>query len=176
MISIAVDGRLAYQPEIKLLPGGTSVCEFRLLSTRLARGEEVVEAATFFCFGEEAERFCESTEKEQFISATGVQETWNYTGSNGQRKSFVKYRLTHYQIGPKPDRVERPDQVQHQAPRNYGQSDRSSYNQRQGNAGYNRNVNQAPVRQPAPPKPGPAYDDYDFRDGPQDFDDVNAFI
>lgn len=51
MIVITVNGRLAHQPEIKILPGGASCCEFRLLSTRFARGEEHVEAASFFCYG-----------------------------------------------------------------------------------------------------------------------------
>lgn len=41
MIVITAHGRLGHQPELKMLPGGGSVCEFRLLSSRFAKGEEV---------------------------------------------------------------------------------------------------------------------------------------
>jgi single-stranded DNA-binding protein len=103
MIVITVHGRLAHQPEVRILPGGASCCEFRLLSTRFAKGEEHVEAVTFFCYGEEAERFCENTEKGQLISATGSQETQRYQ-SHEVDKHFVKYRLTWFEKGPKPFR------------------------------------------------------------------------
>ncbi len=104
MIVITAHGRLAHQPEVKILPGGTSSCEFRLLSTRFAKGEEHVEAVTFFCYGDEAERFCDNTEKGQLISATGTQETQHYR-SGEQDKHFVKYRLTWFEKGPKPNRA-----------------------------------------------------------------------
>ena len=99
MIVITAHGRLGHQPELKMLPGGGSVCEFRLLSSRFAKGEEVTEAVTFFCFDEEAEKFCESTEKGQLISATGTQETSSYNDAQGARKSFTKYRMTWYSKG-----------------------------------------------------------------------------
>jgi single-stranded DNA-binding protein len=75
MIVINVHGRLAHQPELKMLGNGGAVCEFRLLSSRFAKGEEVTEAVTFFCFDAEAEKFCETAEKGQLISASGTQET-----------------------------------------------------------------------------------------------------
>lgn len=103
MIVINAHGRLAHQPEVKILPGGTSCCEFRLLSTRFARGEEHVEAVTFFCYGDDAERFCDNTEKGQLISATGTQETQHYSRGEEERH-FVKYRLTWFVKGPKPNR------------------------------------------------------------------------
>lgn len=102
MIVITAQGRLAHQPELKLLPSGVGVCEFRLLSTRFAKGAEVTEAVTFVCFGEEAESFCEGVEKGQLISATGTQETNSYKDASGQARTFVKYRLTWYQKGPRP--------------------------------------------------------------------------
>jgi single-stranded DNA-binding protein len=110
MILITAHGRLAHQPELKLLPGGGCVCEFRLLSTRFAKNEEHVEAVTFFCFDDEAERFCEATEKGQLISASGTQETRTWTDGNGQSKSFVRYRLTWYEKGPRPNRGTRAAQ------------------------------------------------------------------
>jgi single-stranded DNA-binding protein len=101
MIVITVHGRLAHQPEVKLLRQ-TSVCEFRLLSHRFARGEEHVEAVTFFCYGEEAEAFCERVQKGQLISATGTQETQRWSDSSGQERTFVKYKLTWWEAGPRP--------------------------------------------------------------------------
>lgn len=102
MIVITAQGRLAHQPELKLLPSGAGVCEFRLLSSRFTKGAEVTEAVTFICFGEEAERFCEGVEKGQLISATGTQETSTYKDAAGQTRTFVKYRLTWYQKGARP--------------------------------------------------------------------------
>ena len=101
MIVITVHGRLAHQPEVKLMRQ-TSVCEFRLLSHRFARGEEHVEAATFFCYAEEAEAFCERVQKGQLISATGTQETQRWSDSSGQERTFVKYKVTWWEAGPRP--------------------------------------------------------------------------
>lgn len=107
MIVITAQGRLAHQPELKMLPNGGSVCEFRLLSSRFSKGAEVTEAVTFVCFGDDAERFCEGTEKGQLISATGTQETNSYKDANNQARSYVKYRMTWFQKGPRPHRGER---------------------------------------------------------------------
>ena len=101
MIVITAHGRLADQPTVKIV-GDSCVCEFRLLSSRWAKGDEVTEAVNFFVWGEEAERFCESTEKGQLISATGTQETSSYTDAQQQRKQFVKYRMTWYSKGARP--------------------------------------------------------------------------
>jgi single-stranded DNA-binding protein len=101
VIVITAQGRLAHQPELKMLRQ-TSVCEFRLLSNRFARGEEQVEAVTFFCYGEEAEAFCEGVEKGQLISATGTQESQRWTDSFGRERTIVKYRLTWWNAGPRP--------------------------------------------------------------------------
>jgi single-stranded DNA-binding protein len=101
MVVITVHGRLAHQPELKLLRQ-TSVCEFRLLSHRFARGEEHVEAVTFFCYAEEAEAFCERVQKGQLISATGTQETQRWSDASGQERTFVKYKLTWWEAGPRP--------------------------------------------------------------------------
>jgi single-stranded DNA-binding protein len=101
MIVITAHGRLAEQPTVKIV-GDSCVCEFRLLSSRWAKGDEVTEAVNFFVWGEEAERFCESTEKGQLISATGTQETSSYTDAQQQRKQIVKYRMTWYSKGARP--------------------------------------------------------------------------
>lgn len=93
-----------------MMPRGGTVCEFRLLSSRFAKGEEVTEAVTFFCFDDEAEKFCEATEKGQLISATGTQETSTYTDGGGTRKSYVKYRLTWYSKGARPRSAQQPNQ------------------------------------------------------------------
>lgn len=102
MITITTTGRLASQPELRVVNPTFQVCEFRLLSTRFARGEEHTESVTFFCFGEDAEEFCSTTVKGQEISATGVQETSRYKDRNGQEQVFVKYRMTWFQRGRKP--------------------------------------------------------------------------
>ncbi|MDB5861695.1 MAG: hypothetical protein JWQ76_5384 [Ramlibacter sp.] len=104
MILITAQGRLAHQPELKV-GGKTPFCEFRLLSTRFAAGEEHVEAASFFCFGEMAERFCESTMKGQLVSATGTQQTQRWTPPEGPERTVVRYRLTWWQAGPRPNRT-----------------------------------------------------------------------
>lgn len=95
-------GRLAGVPTLKPLPGGNAVCEFRLLATRFAKGQEHTEAVTFFCFGEEAERFCQTVEMGQLIYATGTQETQQYTDAGGQKKQFIKYKLTWWLPGARP--------------------------------------------------------------------------
>lgn len=102
MLMMTAHGRLAHQPELKLLPGGGVVCEFRLLTSRFAKGVEVTEAATFFCYGEVAEDFCSTTVKGQEIFATGHQETQQYTPPAGETKTFVKYRMSWFQRGRKP--------------------------------------------------------------------------
>jgi single-stranded DNA-binding protein len=107
MISISVVGRLAAQPELKILPGGLQVCEFRLLDSRFSKGQEVTEAVTFFCFGEVAEEFCSTAIKGQEISATGTQETQTYTPADGKPRSYVKYRLSWFSRGRKPYTGER---------------------------------------------------------------------
>jgi single-stranded DNA-binding protein len=125
MINITASGRLAHQPELKM-GRQTNVCEFRLLSSRYARGEEHTEAVTFFCYGEEAERFCELTEKGQLIEATGTQETQRWTDASGTEKTAVKYKLTWWQAGPRSNR-NRPagdSREQSQAPRGSYQGQR----------------------------------------------------
>lgn len=97
------NARLAYQPELKLLPNGGSVCEFRLLDSRFAKGEEVTEAVTFFCYDQLAEEFCERCVKGQVIEASGVQETQSYQPQGAEKKhQVVKYRLTWFKPGAKP--------------------------------------------------------------------------
>lgn len=112
MIVITARGRLAHQPEVRMLANGC-VCEFRLLSNRFARGTEHVEAVTFFVYDREAEEFCERTEKGQMIEATGTQETQRWTDSSNQERSSVKYRLTWWDAGARPNRTR---QQQEQAP------------------------------------------------------------
>lgn len=109
MIVITAQGRLAHQPEVRMLPQGC-VCEFRLLSNRFARGQEHVEAVTFFCYDEEAEAFCERTEKGQLISATGTQETQRWTDGSGQERTSIKYRLTWWEGGPRPKGARQQEQ------------------------------------------------------------------
>lgn len=101
MIVITAQGRLAHQPEVRMLPQGC-VCEFRLLSNRFAHGQEHVEAVTFFCYDKEAEVFCERTEKGQLISATGTQETFRWRDGSGQERTSIKYKLTWWEAGPRP--------------------------------------------------------------------------
>ena len=115
MILITAQGRLAHQPEIKILPGGTSCCEFRLISTRFAKGEEHLEAVNFVCYGDDAERFCDNTEKGQLISASGTQETQRYR-SGDQERQFVKYRLTWFEKGAKPRGGQRPASADRRPP------------------------------------------------------------
>lgn len=144
MISIAAHGRVAFQPEIKLLANG-SVCEIRVLSSRFAHGREVTEAVTFFCYDEMAEDLCSTIVKGQEIEATGTQETTTYKPADGPEKQYVKYRLTWFKGGFKP-RSERANADQQrgyssdgngpshgyrgssqgQRPGNYAQSDRSA--------------------------------------------------
>jgi len=114
VILITASGRLAHQPEIKI-GRQTSFCEFRLLSTRFGRGEEHTEAVTFFCYGEDAERFCESTEKGQLIDASGTQETQRWHDAGGQERTAVKYKLTWWQAGPRPNRSKQPQAPAHQS-------------------------------------------------------------
>lgn len=125
MIVITANGRLAQQPELRALPGGSSVVEFRLLSNRYAKGQEVVEAVTFFCYGDQAERFCENAEKGQVVIATGTQETQTYKDGQGQQRSYVKYRLSNFELGSRPYRGDRQGgQAPAPANQNYGTQQR----------------------------------------------------
>lgn len=110
MIVITAHGRLAHEPELKT-GSNTTFCEFRLLSTRFAQGQEHVEAVTFICFGAEAERFCERVEKGQLISATGTQQTRKWTDASGAERTSVKYGLTWWEAGPRPNRSRAQEQA-----------------------------------------------------------------
>jgi single-stranded DNA-binding protein len=134
LITITVHGRLAAQPELKMLGNNTGVCEFRLLSSRFAKGEELTEAVTFFCFGDDAEEFASTTVKGQEISATGTQETNRYTDAQKQVKTFVKYRLTWFSRGRKPYTGERSQQGQDSG---YRQSQNRPEGNRAGGDGQN---------------------------------------
>lgn len=184
-----------------MLPSGGAVCEFRLLSSRFAKGEEVTEAVTFFCFDEEAEKFCESTEKGQLISATGTQETSSYTDGGGTRKSYTKYRLTWYSKGARP-RSAQPGNQQGDNPgtNRYGgdrqagsyQSNRQAPAPRPATGGYNRsNAHQGNGHDQRPQRPvqtppqalsqrtahGPAdYDDSGYDTSLGGFDEVAPLI
>lgn len=193
MIVITAHGRLAHQPELKMLPGGGSVCEFRLLSSRFAKGEEVTEAVTFFCFDEEAEKFCESTEKGQLISATGTQETSSYNDAQGARKSFTKYRMNWYNKGARPrssqQGSQQGDNTGGQRPggdRQGGgyQANRNQSNQRPSNGGYSRAASpqsNQPEQRPQRPAQAPSQAQADYGDSGFDsnldgFDDVSTFM
>lgn len=102
MITITAHGRLAQQPELKLIGNNGAVCEFRLLSSRFAKGQEITEAVTFFCYDDMAEEFCSTTVKGQEIEATGVQESQPYKKDGVPQRPFVKYRLTWFSRGRKP--------------------------------------------------------------------------
>lgn len=121
MISISATGRLAAQPELKMIPGGSQVCEFRLLDSRYHKGQEVTEAVTFFCYGEMAEEFCSTTVKGQEISATGTQETQTYTPADGPTRTYVKYRLSWFSRGRKPYTGDRSQGQANQGSGGYGQ-------------------------------------------------------
>ncbi len=121
MISITATGRLAAQPELKMISGGHQVCEFRLLDSRFYKGQEITEAVTFFCYGEMAEEFCSTTVKGQEISATGTQETQTYTPADGPTRNYVKYRLSWFSRGRKPYTGERSQGQTHQGGAGYGQ-------------------------------------------------------
>lgn len=126
MINITAVGRLAHQPELRT-GRQTSFCEFRLLSTRFARGEQHTEAVTFICYAEEAERFCEMTEKGQLIEATGTQETQRWTDSSGAEHRTVKYKLTWWSAGARPrSRGEAEERNPQRTPAPYGAPRRDS--------------------------------------------------
>lgn len=104
-------GRLAHLPELRF---GQQVpfCEFRLLATRKTRREDVTEAVTFICFGEEAEEFCELAQKGERIWAEGWQETHRWTDSGGQARTTTKFSLHRWSnTGPLP-----PEGPPHGAP------------------------------------------------------------
>lgn len=158
MILITAQGRLAHEPELKLLPNGGSVCEFRLLSSRFAKGAELTEAVTFVCFGEDAERFCEGTEKGQLISATGSQETNTYKDANGQSRTFVKYRMTWFQKGPRANRGERTTDSQGARP-NQGYTPSADRYERRSDSHGATPTQARPVATPPPPSSPDGFDD-----------------
>jgi single-stranded DNA-binding protein len=202
MILINVHGRLAHQPELKMLGNGGSVCEFRLLSTRFAKGEEVTEAVTFFCFDAEAEKFCETAEKGQLISASGTQETSSYTDANGARKSFTKYRMTWHQKGARPRSSQQGAQQSEgagaqrfsnerqgggnqggarQAPNNVratggGFGRPSSAQGQQYQRGQNESHRDSAAPQQATQQSGGGFDDSGFDRSDSAFDDVSGFV
>ncbi|QHE89365.1 single-stranded DNA-binding protein [Hydrogenophaga sp. BPS33] len=198
MIVINVHGRLAHQPELKILGNGGAVCEFRLLSSRFAKGEEVTEAVTFFCFDGEAEKFCETAEKGQLISASGTQETSSYTDAAGVKKSFTKYRMTWHAKGARP-RSSHPvaqgsDGTGSQRPTSdrYGAGRQAAGNTRMNGAGASRSGFAQGQQSTRPPQQGRdegashsqerrashpgAGESSSGNDGFADFDDVTGFV
>lgn len=99
------DGRLAHQPTVNV-GKGQPWTEFRLLTNRMSRGEEVTEAVNFVAFGEMAEDFCQRAEKGQLVKAIGTQATDHYTDSQGQERTKVRFILVHFEMGPRPRRPE----------------------------------------------------------------------
>ena len=167
MITITARGRLAFQPELKLLGKG-AVCEFKLLSTRMYKGQPVTEAVTFVCFDNVAEDFCGTTVKGQEIEATGVQETQHYE-KDGVKRSFVKYRLTWFARGFKP-RSEYNSSEQHEASEqsNYARpGQRSPAAAPRGNRYDNDREDRYPAQEvrPAPRRDGRSHQpDHDLED------------
>lgn len=154
MISITARGRLAFQPELKLIGNG-AVCEFRLLSTRLSRGQEITEAVTFVCYDDVAEEFCSGTVKGQEVEATGVQETAHYE-KDGVKRQYVKYRLTWFRRGRKPRMEgtysEAPEQRQGQGSYDQpGQRPNRFEPRDQGRPTHQGQPTQREVRPPPPP-------------------------
>lgn len=101
MIIVTAHGRLAFESELKM-GQNTSWCDFRVLSTRYAGGEDHVEAVDFVVFGDDAERFCQRLVKGQLISVSGTQNTRRWTDSSGSARSTVRYVATWWEPGPKP--------------------------------------------------------------------------
>lgn len=101
MIIVTAHGRLAFEPELKM-GHNANWCDFRVLSTRFAGGEEHVEAMEFVVFGDDAEWFCQRLVKGQLISVSGTQTTRRWTDQSGAARTSVKYIATWWEAGPKP--------------------------------------------------------------------------
>lgn len=185
MITITAVGRLAAQPECRVIGQGTIVCEFRLLSTRYARGQEHTEAATFVCWNDVAEEFASTTVKGQEIQATGTQETQYYTPQGGEKTTYVKYNLTWFSRGRKPYAGDRQQsgqggpagfdrsQERLSAPQNSQRPQSSPDGYREDRAqdknGYPSSVAQPAQRHEQPQSSGSQQSRHD-RDGPPDDD------
>jgi single-stranded DNA-binding protein len=126
--TMIADGRLAHEPHLSF-GTGQPWTEFRLLSNRMSRRDEVVEAVTFVAFGALAEDFCQRVEKGQLIKAIGTQMTDRYADRTGVERISVRFRLVHFEAGPRPRArqeaqdgtarrrpPERPAQAQHREP------------------------------------------------------------
>jgi len=134
------DGRLAHQPTLSV-GKGQPWTEFRLLTNRMSRGEEVTEAVNFVAFGEMAEEFCQRAEKGQLVKAIGTQATDHYTDGQGQERTKVRFILVHFEMGPRP----RPRQPE-------GQGGAQAGN-RGGNAQRSNAAPAAPPQRRAPQSP-----------------------
>jgi single-stranded DNA-binding protein len=110
MFKMIAVGRLAHLPELRF-GKQASFCEFRLLATRSARGEDITEAVTFVCFGDQAEQFCELGQKGQLIWAEGWQETQRWTDAESKARTTTRFNLHRWNIGGplEPERAQRTE-------------------------------------------------------------------
>lgn len=110
---VILGGRLTRDPELKILPSGTSVCEFGLAINKRVPGEtegEWEDEGHFFdvsFFGKRAEVVSEHFSKGKPILIEGNLHQDRWTDDQGKNRSRVRIRAYHFEfVGSKQESEE----------------------------------------------------------------------
>lgn len=166
MITVTAVGYITRKPELLAFQSGAQKVEFDVVSRRSEKQNgqwaDVYEHATFFAWGEEAERIASNLDKGMNVVCVGQQESSHWKDrETGQNRQKVCYRLLSWQ-------------VQRQQSREGGQRDtpapapRAEHARSASQGGYPQQ-GRPPAAQPqrsAPAAPPPARDGFgDFEIG-----------
>lgn len=93
---VALQGRLAKDPELKTTPSGTSVCSFTLAVDRSYSkdGNRQTDWIDCVAWRHTAEFICKYFSKGQQMAVVGPIQTRNYEDSNGNKRKVVEVNVT----------------------------------------------------------------------------------
>ena len=98
---VALQGRLAKDPELKTTPSGTSVCSFTLAVDRSYSkdGNRQTDWIDCVAWRHTAEFICKYFSKGQQMAVVGPIQTRNYEDSNGNKRKAVEVNVTQVDFG-----------------------------------------------------------------------------
>lgn len=90
MLNVAVSGRLATDPEVKVFGDDKSICEFTVVTNRYDSKADDKRGSDFFqckCWGKRGRSFAEFFKKGDGVVLSGTLETEKWQDKNGQNRS-----------------------------------------------------------------------------------------
>ena len=87
---VAIQGRMADDPELKHTPSGVAVTSFTLAVDRYSKEERKTDWVDVVAWRQTAEFICKYFTKGQMIAVTGSIQTRNYEDKNGNKRKAVE--------------------------------------------------------------------------------------